>query len=177
MKNLKLVTATIVLLMASTRLFAQQVKGDFEIGFSGMYNQASGNGRTFKNGMIQGSFGFYVTKRVELGLAPSITINKTGDDTRISKGGQVFATYSFLSSGAKLVPYVGGGYYYFDSGVGGDDTLGFAGVNGGFKYYIAPKAAINFSVNYMTATKKPKGIDSLNSMLFAVGLSYLIKRS
>ncbi len=82
----------------------------------------------------------------------------------------MFLVYSFLTSGAKLVPYLGAQYHKPDFSRPFSEDAGNAGVNAGLKYFFARKTALDFSANYLwNLNPEAKG----GEILLVFGLSFL----
>jgi len=205
MASLKALTAVVVLLAASGAVQAQQAKGDLELGFQGMYasiattTKGSDESTTTSTGMLQMTFGAFVTNHLELGFSPMITIGpkpptvdttgptptvttETGNKT--TTGANVFATWSILANGSRVSPYVGMAAYKQD--FSDKDDKGSFGVTLGSKFYVAPKAGINVGLNIMvgkrdtpsavlngTTVTMTKVSSTTATAMFQVGFTYL----
>ncbi|MBK7256448.1 MAG: hypothetical protein IPI01_01195 [Ignavibacteriae bacterium] len=81
----------------------------------------------------------------------------------------MFIVASFLTRGAKAVPYVGA--QYFKQDFSDSDDKGSVGVNAGVKFYFSKKTAFDVSGNYLFTLNE--GQDG-GMLYFAVGLSFLL---
>ncbi len=167
------------LMLSVSAVFAQQKRGDVELQISGTYFTTVGTeGGKFSNGFIQAKLGAFIADNLELGVAPNLNISTfsstdsfTGEkvsETETTFGGGAFFVYSFLAGDAKSVPYFGAQYYKSDFSV--EDDKGSAGINGGIKFFITEKAALDFSGNYLfDLNEESEG----GILLFVGGISFL----
>jgi hypothetical protein len=162
MRNLVKIVVVIALVSALPAS-AQQEKGDVELQFTGAILSKVGSNST-TSGFIQAKTGYYFTDRLELGAFPSLTF-ESGTTTF---GLGAFATYSFLAANATMVPYLGGQYYKSDLSLAED--RGWAGFNGGVKFFFNRKTAFDVSGNYLFTLNE---IGS-NIILLQVGLSFML---
>jgi len=157
------IAALVATLLISTPAIAQQEQGDVEIQFSGsVQSKVKKGGST--TGYVQTKFGYYFTDRLELGAFPSLTFSS--GDTALGMG--AFGTYSFLAADAMTVPYLGAQYYKNDVSVAGD--RGWAGFNGGVKFFFNRHMAFDVGGNYLLPLNK----NGSSLVLFQVGLSYVL---
>lgn len=166
MKKIIWLSFVVILLAMAGSAWAQQRGGDFELQFYGMYFRTVGQEFTMGSGTIGGKIGPYLTDRIQIGMGPSLTITTTSFDrfdydpnlqrvvkteetnTTTTFGTSVFFVYSFLTSGAKLVPYFGAQWFKSDFNKPLTEDRGSAGINAGAKYFFARKTALDLSVNY-----------------------------
>lgn len=116
-------------------------KGDKEVSFNGMVIATQG----MTMGNIFLSYGYYFTKKLEVGLAPGVTI--TSDNTDVS--GQLFVNYNF-SNNKPTFPYVKASYYQqtFDTGESGFFSAGFIEAGLGLKSFFNSKVSWDTSIVY-----------------------------
>jgi hypothetical protein len=176
----------LIFALAGVTAYGQQQKGDLELQFLGSYYRTVGvEGYTFGSGNISGKIGPYITDNFQIGLGPSLTISHNSyktfnsttmkeeevSETNTSFGTYAFVVYSFLTRGAKLVPYLGAQYFKQDFNKPWSEEPGSLGFNLGVKYFFAKKAAFDIQGSYMfDMNKDAEG----GFMLFAFGLSFLI---
>ena len=168
------------MLLVATTGFAQQQKGDVELGLQGSYYRTVGTDAEMQFGMIQGKIGWYVISTLEIGVGPALNImtfsdGMGGSETTTQFGGSAFLVYSFLARGAKAVPYFGAQYYIRDliqEDVPDEATdSGSIGINAGLKYFFTKRTALDFSGNYMFSLNE----DAEGGILyFSIGLSFLL---
>ncbi len=162
-----------IFLLWSTVAFAQQEKGDVEIQIAGSYITSVGSDFDFSQGTIQAKLGRYISDRLEMGVSPTVTITTSqgafGDtDTDVTVGGGAFFQFSMLAGDAMSVPYFGAQYFKRD--LSDEDDNGSAGINGGIKFFVTEKAALDFSGNYLFDLNENSDGGFL---LFAAGISFL----
>lgn len=187
MKKSILVFLVGLLVIACGTASGQQRKGDVELQFYGMYLQSVGQDFGFSNATIGGKIGPYITDRLQIGIGPNLSVSGTSidlpgyqfDTTEVTFGMSVFFVYSFLSSGGKIVPYVGAQWYKRDFAKEFKEESGSAGINAGIKYFFARKTALDISLNYgwdLTPAKEEFGTSSGGGglLMFVVGLSFLL---
>jgi hypothetical protein len=186
MKSKYLFISCVILILCTLPVYGQQQKGDLELQFLGSYYRTVGvTGMTFGSGNISAKIGPYVTDNFQIGLGPNLTISHsttpgfdytTGKETEVSEvtttfGTYAFVVYSFLTKGAKLVPYLGAQYFKQDFNKPWSEEPGSLGFNLGAKYFFAKKAAFDIQGSYMfDMNKDAQG----GFMLFAFGLSFLV---
>jgi hypothetical protein len=157
-------------------LEAQQQRGDVELRFTGSILSTLGEDATVTHGVFQGKGGYFFTDRVELGAVPTVIFSRTRvqvggtwqtiSDTRFGMG--VFGSYSFLAADATTVPYVGAQVYRID--LTDEDETGWAGVNGGIKFYFTRSTAFDVGANYLLNL----GDGARALILVQMGLSFLL---
>jgi len=193
MKKSILACIVVLLIAAFLPASAQQRKGDVELQFYGMYFQSVGTDDTFGMGTIGGKVGPYLTDRFQIGMGPTLTITTstqtnyvfdpvtyevtTTEETQTTTtfGTSVFMIYSFLTSGAKVVPYFGAQWFKGDFDKPLSEDKGSAGLNAGMKYFFAKKTALDFSINYgWDLNPVEEGGTRGGNLMFAFGLSFLL---
>lgn len=175
MKNLLIA----VMLILSTTCFSQVEKGDKELSFSGNLNTPTEGGGG--NGTLSISFSQYLAPNFSLGSSvimafysgPKDYLDPSeGNEIKMTPFIGLFATYNFLTSNGKLLPYIGGEYTF--SWVETVEIIGlgvplvtyeglhFAGGKAGLKIFITEN--INFDVNlkYQTLIAGPEGYEAGN---------------
>lgn len=162
---------------------AQQQKGDVELQFQGYYFRTVGSDLEFGSGNLAGKIGPYLTDWLQVGIGPTLSITtmttqnfntttmqlEKSSETTTTFGSTMFIVASFLTRGAKAVPYVGA--QYFKQDFSDSEDKGSVGVNAGVKFYFSKKAAFDVSGNYLfTLNEGQEG----GMLYFAVGLSFLL---
>jgi hypothetical protein len=173
----------LLVLLVPVLSYGQQQAGDWELQFQGSYYTTIGTDYEFGSGNISAKIGPYVTNYLQVGVGPSVTISTTSfqsynpttfemettSETKTTFGSTAFLVFSYLTRGAKLVPYAGVQYFISDVSEFENDK-GSMGVNAGVKYFFAKKTAFDLSGNYLFSLN---GADTGATLLFAVGLSFL----
>ncbi|MBL7864107.1 MAG: hypothetical protein JNK10_04480 [Cyclobacteriaceae bacterium] len=152
MKKLLLLSA---FLMTASVVMAQQQKGDFQVQAQAAYYNIDG----FDFGNIYFSGSKFVTDRVEVGIQPNITISSV-----TSVNMTVFGNYSFLSSNAQMVPYVGAGITFYD--LGSDAALTGFNLRGGLRYFVSERVNIDVGPNIVL-------LEGSNLFILNAGLGYI----
>jgi hypothetical protein len=153
----------IVFLGLGTIAYAQVEKGDFNATASFSLQNDKYDGGESENSMtFIGRGGYYLTNNVELGV--SLIVFGMQDITMMGYG--PYAVYNFLTSGGKLLPYVGANYFRFDAGIEGFDPIAQIGGVGGVKYFITEVVNIDTSLNYTSFLGDQKG----SSLYLNVGI-------
>ncbi len=162
---------------------AQQQKGDVELQLQGSYFTTFATDVSVNVGTIAGKFAPFITDNIQIGIGPTLTITTatvttvaplTGrteqkSNTTLTFGSTVFVTYSFLMKDARAVPYVGASFYKVD--FKNPAERGWVGVNGGMRYYLTRRTALDVSASYLkTLTEEKRG----SMLLFSFGLSFLV---
>ncbi len=170
----------LVLLLPAGVGLAQQEQWDVELQLQGSFYTTVGADVTNSVGTIAGKAGPFITKNIQVGVGPTLTIETGATSspqggtssevtTTVTFGTTVFAVYSLLLKDARTVPYFGASYYKRDFSNGADH--GWLGGNAGVKFFFARKSAVDVSVNYLTGLDEEK---QGGLLIFAVGLSFLI---
>lgn len=169
--------------MITGKASAQQQKGDVELQLQGSYYTTFATDVAINVGTIAGKFAPFLTDNLQIGVGPTLTITttkvtttsplsgqpETKSDTRVTFGSTVFATYSFLTKGARTVPYAGVSWYKVDFSKG--SQRGWVGVNGGARYFLTRRTSLDLSASFLkTITEGETG----SMVLFAFGLSFLV---
>lgn len=144
------------LFLLTSGAFAQIEGGDTEVSFMGYFTTLIGedidpNG----SGSIQLSYGKYISPRLLLGVAPTMTFYTGQDEEGEPKietdfSGSIFFNFNF-STAAKFIPYITGQYYQFTFDIPEDRKFtdySYVNVGLGFKNFFNEYAAFNTLVSY-----------------------------
>ena len=166
---MKIGLTSIIILLIAFPSFAQRQgiqKGDNEITFNGSMNtflvkeNQSVSGRAFL------SYGYYVSNRAVIGIAPGITtFGGTEIQTTTTYSLQLFSNIN-LAEAQPVIPYLRIVLYKFDLET--EDTE-YIQAGGGIKYFFAERAAWDTLLTYGTAISGQGG----NTFLLLTGLSYI----
>jgi hypothetical protein len=142
----------VVLVLLASAAQAQIEKGDTEVSFMGYYLTYVGGEDIggFGSGNFQLSFGKYLTDRIVIGVAPSLSLTKMDDEWETNWSGSAYMNIN-LSSTAKMIPYITGQYYQrtFDIPDGADFTdFSYVTVGLGFKSFFNEYASLNTVCTY-----------------------------
>jgi hypothetical protein len=186
MKTQHIFILSFILILSTVTALGQQQKGDLELQFLGSYYRTVGiSGFSSGSGNISAKIGPYLTDNIQIGLGPNLTISHSSyttfnyttmkeeevTETNTMFGSYAFIVYSFLTRGAKLVPYLGAQYFKQDFNKPFSEEPGSLGFSAGAKYFFAKKAAFDLQGSYMfDMNKDAEG----GFLLFAFGLSFLI---
>lgn len=175
-----IVPVLLLLCGAASTLHAQPQTGDVELQFTGSILSTIGQDEgSSTSGIFQAKAGYFVSDRVEIGAFPSLVFTRTKirppgwpdvPETTVSEskfGMGLFGVYSFLAADASTVPYVGGQLYRID--LTDDDETGWAGVNGGLKFYLNTTTAFDVGGNVLWNLGERGG----TLLLFQMGLGFL----
>lgn len=126
-------------------------KGDSEISFMGFYAEMIGTElETGGTGAIKLSYGYFVTKNLQVGAAPQLLIYQgmLGATYKIFSF-SAFASYNFLTS-SRFVPYFSVKWYQNEVAPGESDFMDHAYFNlgAGFRNFFNEYAALNTSISY-----------------------------
>jgi hypothetical protein len=173
MKNLSFTARLVVVIVGlglfTTHAYAQQEKGDKEIQLQGSFLASVGkNGNStsaadtsvftgnFKFGLVAANFGYFLTRRQEIGVGgfALITSGSDKDDsgksvssTTVIASPNVFYRYNFAGENTKVFPYlsveVGGSF------VSGEDAkLLSPRASVGMKYFFKRNTAFDVNTGY-----------------------------
>ncbi|MDZ7333044.1 MAG: hypothetical protein ONB13_01130 [candidate division KSB1 bacterium] len=124
-------------------------KGDSEIQFAAFYILMMYKDFKMGNSTIQLSYGRFLTSRLQLGIAPQITMSIFSDqvDTHISAS--AFVNYNF-SSASRLIPYASAQWYQSDFSPEYGDFIDYSYINlgVGLRNFFNQYAALNTSITY-----------------------------
>ncbi len=158
MKKTKL---TLLSILFALTAFGQQEKGDLAIQFSGNYIsqkiEAAGFSLNVSSGNIYLKIGKFVSQKLELGVKPNLSFQpgRSGLETAgvdVSFGFGSYATYSFLTEGAKAFPYLGAEVNFSPAGKDADGNSQMTinlGPYAGLKYFLNEKVNLDVGFNYM----------------------------
>jgi hypothetical protein len=176
----KALCALVLLAVMTSAAHAQQEKGDTELQFVASSLLVLGDDTTYF-GNFSIKYGKFISDRIEFGVVPTVSITSftnlvfdpvtmtfsSETDTEVTVGSGVFGTYSFLTEGARNVPYVGFQVYDQDLSVS-DDPLGI-GLNGGLKIFYTRNVALDVGGSYLFSSD-----DTASGMiLMQMGLSVI----
>jgi hypothetical protein len=144
------------LFLLTSGAFAQIEGGDTEVSFMGFFFTRIGEDIEANGaGSVQLSYGKYITPRLLLGVAPTMTFYTGQDEEGEPKletdfSGSIFFNFNF-STASKFIPYITGQYYQstFDIPEDGEFTdYSYINVGLGFKNFFNEYAAFNTMVSY-----------------------------
>jgi outer membrane protein W len=176
---------SIVLLFVSIASSAQVEKGDKEIGMFGNFNAPTeGSGG---NGSLAVTLTNYFSPNVSLGVSMLMSFYtganySTGEnELKVTPFLGVFGTYNFLTSNAKLLPYVGAEYSFSwvetveIIGLGTPlvtyEGLHFAGGKAGMKIFMTEMVNFDINLKYQTLLSGPEGYNAGNfGINFGIGV-------
>lgn len=163
-----LVASSILAMLVTGTLQAQQSKGDKEVQgfFSSSYTKVNGGGSSTSTtiGLV---FGYFITAPIEL------RFGMVGSGTTISNGGGTTGTfsftpgvtYSFIRARQKTVPYLGiDAFFTSTNSAGGTVSNSSVRPNLGARYFISRNAAVDLNIGYTSYT----GIKVLDERLGVV---------
>lgn len=157
----KVMVICMALFFISQSVFSQQQKGDKEI--QGNITIISVPEVDMTVGIIQARYGYFFTDRIQAGAFPILSFSS--ESTTFGSG--FFGTYSFLTSNAKMVPYVGMQWLTPDFGNFDYSAIGF---QAGAKYFISEKVTLDGNFNYMISLSGGYGVIFVSS-----GLGYIFR--
>jgi len=137
----------VIVALSAVPAAAQAEKGDKSVSFNGMVMVFTGEGVTYEMGVVTAGLSYYATEKVEVGVAPVITIVGGADtDTAATFGFTTFGRYNFAAKGRKAVPYLSAEYWLYDH----HDVKNFSALRfaGGAKYYVKRNIAFDFNAGY-----------------------------
>ena len=175
---MKTAIVCLLTLLTASFSFAQIEGGDTEVSFLGYYSTFLGDDvETNGTGSLQLSYGKYISRHLQIGLAPTFSFstmeNQQGEseiNTEIS--GSAFFSLNFSSS-AKTIPYLIAQYYQYTFDIPDEakfTDFSYATVGLGMKNFFTEYAALNTLVTYgfSLAEEATGGI-----LLISTGLSIL----
>lgn len=151
----------IAMLVVCSGVYSQQQKGDKEI--QGNITVISVPEVDMTMGIIQARYGYYFTDRIQAGVFPILSISS--ESTTFGSG--FFGSYSFLTSNAKMVPYVGAQWLSPDFG---NFDYSAIGLQAGMKYFLTERVTIDGNFNYMFTVSGGYGLIYVNS-----GIGYIFR--
>jgi hypothetical protein len=186
--------ATIIGCGVPSIVHAQAKKGDKEVQISGNMSSLLSAGGQNTSGQIRFGIGFFVSDRLELGVAPLIRVSSTtqpaiapivvggriiqpgsdGSTTMSADAGMsTFLQYSFGAKSSRLKPYLGGTFVIDSFKTNGFGTIAdntYAGATAGVKNYLTEKAALDFQGTFGFRPNAPGEFQLLG---FNVGITYI----
>ncbi len=175
---------TIVLLFVSIVSFSQVEKGDKEIGVFGNFNAptegagGSGSIAVSLTNYFSPNFSLGVSMLMSFYTAPSFSTGE--NELKLTPFLGVFATYNFLTSNAKLLPYVGAEYSFswvetVEPTLAGPivalEALHYAGGKAGMKIFITEMVNFDVNLKYQTLLAGPEGYNAGNiGVNFGIGV-------
>jgi outer membrane protein W len=157
---------------------AQAQQGDREVQVSGNMTSLLRGGGQNTTGQITFGVGYYVTDRLEVGVAPLITVSSSslagggGTSVTADAGVSTSLQYALGAKSSRVKPYLGASYvinsFKTDGGSLADNT--FAAAIAGVKSYMTPKAALDFQSSFGFRPNAPSAEQRFG---FNVGITYL----
>lgn len=184
---------TILAILTSFSVYAQQEKGDLAIQLSGNYYSqkvrfGSEVDRTL-NGNIYVKIGKYFTQNLELGVKPFVTFylqeefkvvdgkGKEEENFATDIGFGIYGTYSFLTADGKFLPYGGAEINY--APVEKEATINL-GPYAGVKYFVTERinldANLSFLLNLGSTYEESKDYDIGPLFTYNVGIGVILGR-
>lgn len=169
----KITYLLLLLLFLSTIVYSQGIeRGDSEVLINAFYFTNVGTDYSYGSGNITGSYGYYFTNNLQIGIGPGLSIYTQEDEVETDFSGQLFTNYNF-STTAKTIPYIKGSYYQatFDIDDDRDFTdYGYVQIGAGMKNFISENIALDSSVTYgFSLAENAEG----GSLLMQSGLSLI----
>jgi outer membrane protein W len=153
---------TLLAMMATFSVYAQQEKGDLAIQFSGNYysQRIKFGGETNRTlfGNIYIKMGKLFTPNLELGVKPNISFLlakesrlkgdkiETTEEFVTNVGFGVYGTYAFLTADGKFLPYAGAELNYVP--VQNQATINL-GPYAGVKYFVSERVNIDANLSFL----------------------------
>lgn len=134
-----IIIAFFFMLSINAQEFEGLEQGDKEISFNGFIIASEG----ITMGNVFFSFGTYITEKLLVGAAPTLTIGSGVTDF----GAQVFGTYNF-TNGKPAFPYVKAQYYQYSFTSGDFASNGFLQAGAGYKTFFSDKLAWDTSATF-----------------------------
>ena len=170
--------ATIIMLIVIGAANAQIEQGDTEVSFMGYFASQIGEDiEANGSGSLQLSYGKYITPKLQLGIAPTLSFS-TGQDEdgdailETNWSGSVFFSYNF-STASKFIPYLSGQYYQYKFDIPDDAEFtdySYVNVGLGFKNFFNEYASFNTQVLYgFSLAEEAEG----GLLLIMTGLSFI----
>lgn len=160
---------TFLLVIFSVHAFAQVEKGDVTLSFNGSYTKT---GDVAKFGLINAKIGKYFTQNVEAGIKPQFQFA----DASTGAGIGVYGTYNFLTSGGKLLPYLGGELSTLSQTPDEGDSFSQTdfGLYAGTKLFMTEALNVDFGLNILTNVSNSADIDLGTTVMFNIGIGFII---
>ncbi len=124
-------------------------KGDSEIQFAAFYVLMIYKDFKMGNSTIQLSYGRFITSRLEIGIAPQITMTMFSDMVETQFSASAFMNYNF-STASRLIPYASAQWYQSDFSPENGDFIDYSylTIGVGLRNFFNQYAALNTSVSY-----------------------------
>jgi hypothetical protein len=191
MKNL---TAVFFAMAIGCHVFGQQQKGDISIQFSGNYFsqkiEFSGTSTTSSSGNVYLKFGKFLTSKFELGIKPNLSFSPGIDYATGGRGGVdvslgfgTYATYSFLTEGAKAFPYLGAEINMTPQGKdaeGNTNTTTNVGPYAGMKVFLNERVNLDVGAEYLaniSSSYKSADINIGGLFFFNIGIGVVLGKA
>lgn len=185
---------TILALMASFSVYAQQEKGDLAVQFSGNYYSQRVKFADITQRSLFGNIyvkvGKYFTQNLEIGLKPNVSFRLRPESKIVNNkiettnkfvsdiGFGIYGTYSFLTADGKFLPYAGGELNYVPIEKEATINLGpYAGV----KYFVTERinvdANLSFLLNLGSTYEIPKSDYEVGPLFtYNIGIGVILGR-
>ncbi len=168
----------IMMLLWSLNLSAQIERGDSEISFLGYYSTMVGTDyRSGGTGIIQFSYGYFVSSYLQLGIGPQVTFTPGYSSAYYHSSGEVKLSASAffnlnLNTDSKTIRYIFSQWYQSDfSPPSGNLTdAAFLTFGVGIRNFFTEYAAINTAASYGISMAKNS---KLGMLMIISGLSFI----
>ena len=166
--------------------YGQVEKGDRVLGFNLSLSSTFAEetpvtpaGITYTASMLL-SYERFVTKNLSIGIAPlgNVTFGES-IETSGGVGGSVFASFSFLTSSGKVLPYVSAQYSYLLLLIEDTDNLenGSAGPSAGIKVFLSENTNIDIRLSYTLGVhNNNEFLDPNDVLTLGVGVSIILPK-
>jgi hypothetical protein len=152
-------------------VFSQVQKGDSNIGVNTLISSFVGTDAPNSNGLISLTYQYYVTNNISIGVGPYYSFSTSessspGFSTESwsnTFGLNTFINYSFLTTGGKVLPYIGAQFSYQNTYSGSDTYIAgnyqgeyqditntSAGANAGLKFFLTERINFDGKLSYTT---------------------------
>jgi len=124
-------------------------KGDSEIQFAGFYMKMMNKYFSMGTAFIQLSYARFLTSRLQIGVAPQITISSISDESQTKFSASAFFNYN-LATASRMIPYVSGQWYQGDFSPEYGEFIDYSYINvgAGLRNFFNQYAALNTSISY-----------------------------
>lgn len=167
-----LVKLTLVSLFAFTShtILAQVEKGDNNLTANLTLATPTGVDDAFGVFMFNANYGRFLSDKFELGALMTV-LGTTGDEGSTNVGFGVFANFNFLTSGGKVLPYLGGQIFSLQAEEADEPNV-TAGINAGMKIFINEKMFVNNRLDYGTVVSPSESEGGLLSLTAGFGFIF-----
>ena len=148
---------SVIAIFLSVTVFAQVEKGDFSATGSLSYQNFSSDGFSSSTGQLFLKGGYFFTQNLEAGTSLQVFLAEGAEGFGIGP----YATYNFLTTDGKLLPYAGGQLSILSLG---DSNLNTVGLYGGSKYFLNETVNVDFGLSLQ------KGFGDFDGTLFGATL-------